>query len=111
MAGIVSNGCVYRIRKCAIDLISIIDLMDGEDSWDLMGRDLHLRSTFLYCDFNQIISKAPEDEKKPLINLANRLFYSIEQLNYAVKLRNIILTESRYIDTAAVLEELMVLLP
>ncbi|KAI3982937.1 hypothetical protein MKX01_010420 [Papaver californicum] len=100
MAGIVSNGGVYRIRQCALDLLSIVDLMDGE-----------LRSTFLYCEFKQIISKAAEDEKKPLINLANRLLCSIEELNYAVKLRDSTSMESRYFDTARVLEELMALLP
>ncbi|KAI3899493.1 hypothetical protein MKW92_001552 [Papaver armeniacum] len=111
MAGIVSNGRVYRIRQCALDLLSIVDLMDGEVSWDIIGRDLQLRSTFLYCDFKQIISKAAEDEKKPLINLANRLLCSIEEMSYAVKLKDSTLAESRYFDTAKVLEELMALLP
>ncbi|RZC74981.1 hypothetical protein C5167_050458 [Papaver somniferum] len=111
MAGIISNGGVYRIRQCALDLLSIVDLMGGEVSWDIIGRDLELRSTFLYCDFKQIISKAAEDEKKTLINLANRLLCSIEEMSYAVKLKDSTLMESRYFDTTKVLEDLMALLP
>ncbi|XP_026397920.1 photosynthetic NDH subunit of lumenal location 3, chloroplastic-like [Papaver somniferum] len=111
MAGIFSNGSVYRIRQCALDLLSIVDLMDEEVSWDVIGRDLQLRSTFLYCDFKQIISKAAEDEKQPLINLANRLLCSTEEMSYAVKLKDSALMESRYLDTTKVLEDLMALLP
>ncbi|KAI3889194.1 hypothetical protein MKX03_024648 [Papaver bracteatum] len=76
MAGIVLNGSVYRIRQCALDLLSIVDLMDDEVSWDITERDFQLRSTFLY-----------------------------------LKLKDSTLMESRYFDTAKVLEELMALLP
>ena len=75
------KGSAYRIRKCAFDLLSIgDDLMDDDESWDLVGSDLRLKSTFLYCDFNQMISSAPQNQKKTLIALANKLFCSIEEV-------------------------------
>ena len=75
------KGSVYRIRKCAFDLLSVwSDLMDDDESWDLMGRDIQLKSTFLYLDFNKVISGAPQDQKKPLTELANKLFCSIEEV-------------------------------
>lgn len=77
------KGSAYRIKKCATDLLSVGDLIedDEEDSWDLMGRDIRLKSTFLYCDFNQVISNAPQELKKPLLELANKLFHYIEEVN------------------------------
>ncbi|KAJ8643533.1 hypothetical protein MRB53_005281 [Persea americana] len=106
-----SRGCVCRIKKCALDFLSIVDLMDGEDGWDLMRRDICLKSTFLYCDFNQVISNAAKEEKQPLIDLANKLFQSIEELDYAVQIRSISLTKDRYDDTALVLQEVMSFMP
>lgn len=80
MVDIASWGCICRIKKCAFEFLSIVDLMDYEDRWDLMGRDIHLKSTFLYCDFYRVISNAPKEEKRPLIDLANKLFHSIEEV-------------------------------
>ncbi|RWR78571.1 Photosystem II PsbQ [Cinnamomum micranthum f. kanehirae] len=111
MIDIGSWGSVCRIKKCVFDFLSIVDLMDDEDRWDLMGRDIRLRSTFLYCDFNQVISNAPKEEKQPLIDLANKLFQSIEELDYAVQIRSISLTQDRYDDAALVLKEVMTLMP
>ncbi|XP_077246386.1 photosynthetic NDH subunit of lumenal location 3, chloroplastic-like [Tasmannia lanceolata] len=111
MVDVESKGSACRIKKCAFDLLSIGELMDDEDSWDLMARDLRLRSTFLYCDFNHVISTAPDDQKKPLTDLANRLFHYIEQLDRAVKIRSISLTQDRYSDTALVLQEVILLMP
>ncbi|RWR92879.1 photosynthetic NDH subunit of lumenal location 3, chloroplastic-like protein [Cinnamomum micranthum f. kanehirae] len=107
------KGSAYRIKKCATDLLSVGDLIedDEEDSWDLMGRDIRLKSTFLYCDFNQVISNAPQELKKPLLELANKLFHYIEELDNAVKIRNISLTQSRYEDAALVLQEVMSVMP
>eukprot|EP00268_Persea_americana_P047336 TRINITY_DN49259_c0_g1_i1.p1 TRINITY_DN49259_c0_g1~~TRINITY_DN49259_c0_g1_i1.p1 ORF type:complete len:112 (+),score=26.76 TRINITY_DN49259_c0_g1_i1:165-500(+) len=111
MIDIGSWGSICRIKKCVFDFLSILDLMDDEDRWDLMGRDIRLRSTFLYCDFNQVISNAPKEEKQPLIDLANKLFQSIEELDYAVQIRSISLTHDRYDDAALVLKEVMTLMP
>lgn len=75
------RGGANRIRRCACELMSIgDDLMDDNESWDFVGKDLQLKATFLYCDFNQVISGAPEDKKRPLTELADRLFYSIEEV-------------------------------
>ncbi|KAL5993527.1 hypothetical protein ACLOJK_014452 [Asimina triloba] len=74
------KGSACRIKKCVFDLLSIGELIDDEDSWDLVGRDLRLRSTFLYCDFNQVISNSPDEQKKKILtDLANKLFYYIEE--------------------------------
>ncbi|CAL9146621.1 unnamed protein product [Musa hybrid cultivar] len=76
------KGCVHRIRKCAVDLLSMEDdLIDAEeeDGWELTGSELRLKSTFLYCDLHQVIASAGEERKKALTLLANKLFYRLEQ--------------------------------
>ncbi|KAH7841519.1 hypothetical protein Vadar_030999 [Vaccinium darrowii] len=106
------KGSANRIKKCALDLLAIgDDLMDDDDSWDLVGRDLRLKSTFLYSDFSKMITSAPQDQKKGLTELANKLFCSIEELDEAVKIRSITLTHDRYNEAAGILQELMELMP
>ncbi|RRT59526.1 hypothetical protein B296_00024361 [Ensete ventricosum] len=121
MEGMEWKGCVYRIRKCVFDLLSMEEDMidDDEDAWELMGSSLRLKSTFLYCDLNQVISRAKDERKKFLTDLANKLFCYMEQcclfliicgkrqLDHAVKSRSISLTQIRYNDTAHVLQEVM----
>ncbi|GAV91618.1 PsbQ domain-containing protein [Cephalotus follicularis] len=104
---------VCRVKKCAYDFLSIdSDLMDDdEESWNLMGRDICLKSTFLYCDCNRMISQSPKDQKEALTVLANKLFCSIEELDHAVKIRNIALTQDRYNEAAIILQELMAIMP
>nr|XP_023884878.1 photosynthetic NDH subunit of lumenal location 3, chloroplastic-like isoform X1 [Quercus suber] len=112
MVDVELRGSAHRIKKCACDLLSIGgDLVDDDDSWDLMGNDLRLKSTFLYCDFNRMISSAPRDQKKPLTELANKLFCSIEELDHAVKSRSVPLTQDRYNEAAVILQEVMAQMP
>lgn len=104
------KGSATRIKKCAFDLLSVgDDLMedDGDGSWDLIGGDLRLKSTFLYCDISRMISTAPKHHQEALTELANKLFYSIEELDHAVKIRSVPLTHERYDDVAVVLKEVM----
>ncbi|XP_042486660.1 photosynthetic NDH subunit of lumenal location 3, chloroplastic-like [Macadamia integrifolia] len=107
MEDVQSRGSKNRIKKCVFDLLSIGEMSDDENSWDILEKDLRLKSVFLYCDFSRVISHAPEEQKKSLTELANRLFYYIEELDHAVKLRNIPLTQNRYSDAAVVLHEVM----
>lgn len=76
------KGSVLRIKKCAFDLPSLEDMVDNdEDSWELMGRDLRLKSTFLFCDLNHVISSVRDEHKKTLTDLANKLFYYLEEVS------------------------------
>ncbi|KAL8157742.1 hypothetical protein AgCh_002447 [Apium graveolens] len=102
------RGSAIRIRSCACELLSVGDvLMDDEESWDVVRRDLQLKSTFLYCDFSKVISGAPRDQKKSLTKLGNRLLCLIEELDHAVNIQSISQARSRFSDLALVLEEII----
>lgn len=80
---------------------------DNEECWELMKRDLQLKSTFLYCDLNRVISSVCEEHKKTLTELANKFFYYMEELDNAVKSRDVSLTQIHYGDAVIVLQEVV----
>lgn len=83
MEGMEWRGSVHRIRNCVLDLLSMEeDLMEeDEETWELTEASLRLKSTFLYCDLSQLISNARDESKKLLADLANELFYHMDQVN------------------------------
>ncbi|SPT19162.1 unnamed protein product [Triticum aestivum] len=81
------KGCVCRINNCAIELFSMEEDLEieDEDSWDLVGRDLRLKATFMYIDLSRVISSCESDErKKTLTGLANKFFYFMDEVMISV---------------------------
>ncbi|PKA48236.1 Uncharacterized protein AXF42_Ash020633 [Apostasia shenzhenica] len=109
--GMEMKGSLHRIQKCANDLFSMEDdLLDGEDdevSRELIGSDLLLKSMFLYCDLNRVISVAAEERKKTITEVANKLFQHLEELYSAVRNRSISLTQLYYGEAATAMQEVM----
>ncbi|KAJ1287341.1 hypothetical protein BS78_02G002700 [Paspalum vaginatum] len=94
----------YRLRSCAFDLLALEDLL-GKDASNYVNKYLRLKSTFMYYDFDKLITAA--DDKPPYIDLANRLFDSVETLEQAVTAKDDAKISGRYADTKIILQELM----
>ncbi|KAL6647628.1 hypothetical protein ACP70R_015065 [Stipagrostis hirtigluma subsp. patula] len=96
----------YRLRSTAFDLLALEDLL-GKDASRYVNKYLCLKSTFMYYDFDKLITAAEADNKKPLIDLANRLFDSFESFQQAVTTKDDAKISDRYADTKVILQELM----
>jgi photosystem II oxygen-evolving enhancer protein 3 len=95
----------YRLRSNAFDLLALEDLL-GKDASNYVNKYLRLKSTFMYYDFDKLITAAADD-KQPYIDLANRLFDSFESLQQAVTAKEDPKITERYADTKVILQELM----
>ncbi|KAJ6819807.1 photosynthetic NDH subunit of lumenal location 3, chloroplastic [Iris pallida] len=106
VANIGPEMSAFRLKHYAFDLLGLGDLL-GQDAFNYVRKYLCLKSTVMYFDFDKVISAAPDEQKQPLLELANRLFDRIEKLEDAVKKKSDPLTRSCYDDTTPVLKEVM----
>jgi photosystem II oxygen-evolving enhancer protein 3 len=96
----------YRLRSSAFDLLALEDLL-GKEASNYVNKYLRLKATFIYYDFDKLITAADSDAKPPLLDLANRLFDSFERLQAAVTTKDDADIGSRYADTKVILQEVM----
>ncbi|XP_020600282.1 oxygen-evolving enhancer protein 3-2, chloroplastic-like [Phalaenopsis equestris] len=111
MDDMATKGCVFRIKSCAFDLLSMEEDLINEDIddvwWEIISRDLRLKSTFMYCDLSHVISSSCDEQKRNLTDLGSMLFHYIEKLGNAVKSKDITSAQICHSDVSLALQELM----
>ncbi|CAM0905113.1 unnamed protein product [Alopecurus aequalis] len=96
----------YRLRSSAFDLLALEDLL-GKEASNYVNKYLRLKATFIYYDFDKLLTAADSDAKPPLLDLANRLFDSFERLQAAVTTKDDADIGTCYADTKLILQEVM----
>ncbi|PKU75377.1 PsbQ-like protein 2, chloroplastic [Dendrobium catenatum] len=68
MENLECKGSVFRFKNCFFYLLSLgEDLINVDDDnllWEFIGRDIRLKSTFLYCDIHHVISCYRDEHKR-----------------------------------------------
>ncbi|XP_040382093.1 photosynthetic NDH subunit of lumenal location 3, chloroplastic isoform X2 [Oryza brachyantha] len=98
----------YRLRSTAFDLLALEDLLGNHaDRANYVTKYLRLKSTFMYYDFDSLLSAAAADLRPPLLDLATRLFDSFETLQRATATKDDAQIAASYAHTKTILHEVM----
>lgn len=95
-----------RAKESAKDILSVKELIDKK-AWPYVQNDLRLKAGYLRYDLNTIINAKSKEEKKPLKDLAGKLFATIDELDHAAKIKSPEEAEKHYAETKSALDDVL----
>ncbi|CAM8991621.1 unnamed protein product [Rhodiola kirilowii] len=95
-----------RAKESAKDIINVKELIDKK-AWPYVQNDLRSKAEYLRYDINTVISAKPKAEKQELKELSGKLFESINNLDYAAKIKSTSEAEKAYAATVSTLNDVL----
>nr|CAD1819193.1 unnamed protein product [Ananas comosus var. bracteatus] len=95
-----------RVKESAKDIVNLKELIDKKE-WPYVQNDLRLKAGSLRYDLNTIISTKPKEEKKQLKELYDKLFTTLDELDYAAKIKSTPQAEKSYAKTKSALDDVL----
>ncbi|XP_008776116.2 oxygen-evolving enhancer protein 3-1, chloroplastic-like [Phoenix dactylifera] len=95
-----------RAKESAKDIVNLKELIDKKQ-WPYVQNDLRLKASYLRYDLNTVIDAKPKEEKKPLKELAGKLFATIDELDHAAKIKSTPEAEKYYAATKSALDDVL----
>ncbi|GLJ32454.1 hypothetical protein SUGI_0652970 [Cryptomeria japonica] len=95
-----------RAKESAKEILNVKDLINKK-AWPYVQNDLRLRASYLRYDLNTVISAMPKDKKMPLKTLTNKLFDTLDNLDYAAREKSTPKAEKYYAETVSALNDVL----
>uniref|UniRef100_A0A0F7CZ90 16 kDa subunit of oxygen evolving system of photosystem II n=1 Tax=Erodium texanum TaxID=28960 RepID=A0A0F7CZ90_EROTE len=95
-----------RAKDSAKEIVSVKSFIDKK-AWPYVQNDLRLRAEYLRYDLNTVIAAKPKEEKKSLKELTGKLFETINNLDYAAKVKSSSQAEKYYAETVSALNDVL----
>ncbi|GFS29454.1 photosystem II subunit QA [Actinidia rufa] len=95
-----------RAKESAKDIVNVKEFIDKK-AWPYVQNDLRLKASYLRYDLNTVISSKPKDQKKPLKDLAGKLFQDISNLDHAAKIKSTPEAEKYYAVAVSTLNDVL----
>ncbi|KAF3776260.1 Photosynthetic NDH subunit of lumenal location 2 [Nymphaea thermarum] len=95
-----------RAKDSAKEIVGVKSFIDKK-AWPYVKNDLRLRASYLRFDLNTVINAKPKGEKKPLLELTEKLFSTIDGLDHAAKIKSSQEAEKYYAQTVSALSDVL----
>ncbi|KAG8365420.1 hypothetical protein BUALT_Bualt18G0103100 [Buddleja alternifolia] len=95
-----------RAKESAKEIIGVKALIDKK-AWPYVQNDLRSKAGYLRYDLNTVIAAKSKDEKQSLKDLTGKLFSTIDNLDYAAKIKSSSQAEKYYAETVSKLNDVI----
>ncbi|CAM6114213.1 unnamed protein product [Calypogeia fissa] len=95
-----------RIKAAVDEIIAVKSLIDKK-AWPYVMNDLRSKASYLRFDLKKVIDGKPKEVKKELVSLKNKVFDSLDKLDYAARCKSTPKAEAAYAEAVGLLKDLV----
>lgn len=101
-----ATAAAERAKESAKEIFNVKGFIDKK-AWPYVQNDLRLKAGYLRYDLNTVIAAKPKEQKKPLKDLAGKLFQDLNNLDHAVKIKSPSEAEKYYAVAVSTLKDVL----